>query len=825
VSGVTVPSDRISLLYVDDEPNLLDTGKLFLERGGDFSVDTVMSAAEALSSLERTMYDAVISDYQMPEMDGIKLLTEIRSRYPDLPFILFTGKGRETVVIQAFDAGADYYVQKGGDPRSQFRELSHKIRLAVERRQVGKALKSREEQYRNVVEDQTEFICRFRPDGTHNFVNDAYCRYFGMRREEFIGRRFIPTVPEEDRELIRVHFSSLTPDKPVNSVEHRVIVPDGSVRWHQWTDRAIFDPSGTLVEYQSVGRDITDRKTAELSLNKKNEELCTAYGQLTAIEEELRSSFDDLAGSQRTLEAREMILNAIIQESPIPQFVIDRNHQILYWNHALAASSGISFDEMSGTDQHWRAFYPVQRPCLADLLVENALDEIPEWYPARYSRSILIEDAYEATDFFPHVGLEGRWLHITAGLIKNRGGETIGAIESLEDITERKIAELDLARKNEELFAAYEQVTAIEEELRMNLDDLGRSQRALKESEERYRSIVEDQMEFICRFTPEGRLTFVNDAYCRYFGLDKHTCIGMHHTVVIPPEDLPRVKQHLDALKPENPVAVIEHRIMMPSGEIRWQRWSDRAFYDAKGRIVEYQSVGRDTTDHQHAEPPLSDAGRKTGLIESVLRPDLPSRPDRSAAPPPQSTGKTQVLPDQSRDHNGREEEPARILRDQILFIREYLTIGMHKPSWQSLSDTILSATSRYPSSQFRWVPATLHIDVYADPLLEHVFSNLFENAIRHARGITEVTIKGEETGRGFVITVKDTGCGIPLEEKETVFRRRFSENTGSCLYLTREILAVTGITIRESGEPGLGACFEITVPPAACRPAGERTG
>jgi PAS domain S-box-containing protein len=825
VSGVTVPSDRISLLYVDDEPNLLDTGKLFLERGGDFSVDTVMSAAEALSSLERTMYDAVISDYQMPEMDGIKLLTEIRSRYPDLPFILFTGKGRETVVIQAFDAGADYYVQKGGDPRSQFRELSHKIRLAVERRQVGKALKSREEQYRNVVEDQTEFICRFRPDGTHNFVNDAYCRYFGMRREEFIGRRFIPTVPEEDRELIRVHFSSLTPDKPVNSVEHRVIVPDGSVRWHQWTDRAIFDPSGTLVEYQSVGRDITDRKTAELSLNKKNEELCTAYGQLTAIEEELRSSFDDLAGSQRTLEAREMILNAIIQESPIPQFVIDRNHQILYWNHALAASSGISFDEMSGTDQHWRAFYPVQRPCLADLLIENALDEIPEWYPARYSRSILIEDAYEATDFFPHVGLEGRWLHITAGLIKNRGGETIGAIESLEDITERKIAELDLARKNEELFAAYEQVTAIEEELRMNLDDLGRSQRALKESEERYRSIVEDQMEFICRFTPEGRLTFVNDAYCRYFGLDKHTCIGMHHTVVIPPEDLPRVKQHLDALKPENPVAVIEHRIMMPSGEIRWQRWSDRAFYDAKGRIVEYQSVGRDTTDHQHAEPPLSDAGRKTGLIESVLRPDVPSRPDGSAAPPPQSTGKTQVLPDQSREHNGREEEPARILRDQILFIREYLMIGMHKPSWLSLSDTILSATSRYPSSQFRWVPATLHIDVYADPLLEHVFSNLFENAIRHARGITEVTIRGEETGRGFVITVKDTGCGIPLEEKETVFRRRFSENTGSCLYLTREILAVTGITIRESGEPGLGACFEITVPPAACRPAGERTG
>jgi len=279
VFNVSVPCNRISLLYVDDEPALLDLAKEFLEQSDVFDVDIAHSAVEALNILKKRDYEGIISDYQMPEMDGIELLKSIRSRYPDLPFIIFTGKGREEVVIQAIDAGADYYVQKGGEIRSQFRELSHKIKLAVEKRQVEKALKASKERYRNVVEDQTEFICRFRPDGTHNFVNDAYCRYFGMQREEIIGQRFIPKIPEEDRGLIRSHFASLTRNNPIGTVEHRIILPDDSIRWHQWIDRAIFDESGALVEYQSVGRDITDWKTVELDLMKKNDELRRVYEQ------------------------------------------------------------------------------------------------------------------------------------------------------------------------------------------------------------------------------------------------------------------------------------------------------------------------------------------------------------------------------------------------------------------------------------------------------------------------------------------------------------------------------------------------------------------
>ncbi|PKL68036.1 MAG: hypothetical protein CVV30_11880 [Methanomicrobiales archaeon HGW-Methanomicrobiales-1] len=469
---VPVPSNRISVLYVDDEPALLDLGKKFLEHDGLFAIETTPSSIEVLALLKKRDYDGIISDYQMPEMDGIALLKKVRSQYPDLPFILFTGKGREEIVIQAFDAGADYYVQKGTDIQSQFRELSHKIIRAVEKRRAERALKVSEERFRNVVEDQTEFICRFRPDGTHNFVNNAYCRHFGLQVERTIGHRFIPRIPEDEGGKISSHFASLTRDSPVATIEHRVILPDGSFRHHQWSDRAIFDETGTIVEYQSVGRDITERKTAELELKIKNDELYAAYEQLTAAEEELRSSYNDLAISQGTLEEKETTLNAIIQESPIPQFVINRDHKILYWNRALAMYSGIAADEMIGTDEHWRAFYPSRRPCLSDLLVESAMDDIPACYRDKYAKSVLIEDAYEATDFFPDMGQVGKWLRFTAGFIKNREGEIIGAVESLEDITSRKTAELELRKKNDELSAAYEQLIAIENELRKNFQHL-----------------------------------------------------------------------------------------------------------------------------------------------------------------------------------------------------------------------------------------------------------------------------------------------------------------------------------------------------------------
>ncbi|AGB01478.1 response regulator [Methanoregula formicica] len=607
--------NTISVLYIDDDPSLLEIGKAFLELSGQFSVATTEYPLSVMDLLENQEYDCIISDYQMPVLDGIGLLQQIRRQYAELPFILFTGKGREEVVIQAFDAGADYYVQKGRDVQSQFRELSHKIRLAVEKRYADRALRESEERYRNVVQDQNEFICRFRPDGTYIFANNAFCRTFGVDEDAVINRRFTPLMPAEDARAIRKHLASLMRDYPQGTIEHRILFPDGSVRWHQWIDRAIFSETGALVEYQSVGRDITEQKIAEMNLIKTNDELRSAFEQLTATEEELRTSYLDLAQSQHQLEEREIILNAIIQASPIPQFVIDKNHRVLYWNQALAAYSGIAAHEIVGTDQHWRAFYKEKRPCIADLLVDKAEDQMPEWYLDRLEKSRLIDGAYSATDFFSHMGFEGKWLHFTAGLIRDRNGAIIGAVETLEDVTDQKLKEAELAREHQELAASFEQLAATEEELRNNYEQLRLLEGDLRRSHELYRGVVEDQTELICRFRPDGTIVFANNAYCRYFHTSQKEITGRIFRPEVFVDERDKVRETFRALMPDNPVASVDQRTVLPDGTIRWQHWVDRAIFDARGMLVEYQSVGRDITDVKMAELKLQ---RKNEMLHAA---------------------------------------------------------------------------------------------------------------------------------------------------------------------------------------------------------------
>ncbi|HPH34145.1 MAG TPA: PAS domain S-box protein, partial [Methanoregulaceae archaeon] len=127
-------------------------------------------------------------------------------------------------------------------------------------------LRESEERYRGVVESQSEFITRFRPDGTITFANEAYCRYFGLPDCDITGKKFIPTIPEEEKRRLDEGFRNLTPENPELSIEHRIILPNGEPRWQRWNDRAIFSPDGNVIEYQSIGRDITEQRQIEKDL-------------------------------------------------------------------------------------------------------------------------------------------------------------------------------------------------------------------------------------------------------------------------------------------------------------------------------------------------------------------------------------------------------------------------------------------------------------------------------------------------------------------------------------------------------------------------------
>lgn len=176
----------ISLLLVDDEPALLEIGKQFLECTPGITVTTAESASAALHAMELTLFDAIVSDYQMPEMDGIAFLQKVRSRSRTLPFILFTGKGREDVVIDALNSGADHYIQKGGDVKSQYAELAHKVRRSVEQRRAESALKRKHAVLRAILAASPYGIAYVR-NRTFQWVNDSLAAMLGYRRDELKG--------------------------------------------------------------------------------------------------------------------------------------------------------------------------------------------------------------------------------------------------------------------------------------------------------------------------------------------------------------------------------------------------------------------------------------------------------------------------------------------------------------------------------------------------------------------------------------------------------------------------------------------------------------
>jgi two-component system cell cycle sensor histidine kinase/response regulator CckA len=158
------------------------------------------------------------------------------------------------------------------ESENRYREAFNRLNDEMnQRRKAEVALQASEEYYRALVENMPALICRFLPDGTLSFVNNAYCQYFKKEREELVGKNFFQFIPAKEQDNVRKHFESLTQQNPVVSYEHRVLPTPDDIRWQRWTDHAIFDDNGKVQQYQSIGIDITESKKAEQALRESEE--------------------------------------------------------------------------------------------------------------------------------------------------------------------------------------------------------------------------------------------------------------------------------------------------------------------------------------------------------------------------------------------------------------------------------------------------------------------------------------------------------------------------------------------------------------------------
>jgi signal transduction histidine kinase len=277
----------IVILYVDDEPGLLEIGKLFLERSGQFSVDISTSAPEALAMLGSKHYDAIISDYHMPVMDGIEFLKKVRASGNSVPFIMLTGRGREEIVIQALNEGADFYLQKGGKLVSQFTELAHQIRHAVQQRWADASIydfERRESDIINFLPDATFVIDR---SGRIIAWNHAIEEMTGVFASEMLGKGeheyaipfygarqpiLIDLIFEPD-EVIARKYAHILHKNHTLMADTNLVFPNGTPATLMVMASPLYNQQGDVVGAIESIRDITDRKRAADAVTDANKKL------------------------------------------------------------------------------------------------------------------------------------------------------------------------------------------------------------------------------------------------------------------------------------------------------------------------------------------------------------------------------------------------------------------------------------------------------------------------------------------------------------------------------------------------------------------------
>jgi len=248
-----------------------------------------------------------------------------------------------------------------------------------------------------------------------------------------------------------------------------------------------------------------------------------------------------------------------------------------------------------------------------------------------------------------------------------------------------------------------------------------------------------------------------------------------------------------------------------------WASLNIQFRFDEEGRIKGTEAIVRDISERKNMEEAIREINRKVSLLTSITRHDVANQVSilRGYAKIAMMKKPDPVVVDllEKIDATGS------VISGQIAFTKAYQELGMHAPGWHRIREIIEQQKSEGIS-----LSCTCDAVVFADPMLEKVFFNLIDNAARHGDRVTTIAVSCKPDPDGLVITVEDNGVGVPLDLKEKIFEKDYGKHTGFGLFLAREILSITGITIHETGLQGKGARFEIIVPKGKYRGGKQNT-
>ncbi|MBW4679762.1 MAG: PAS domain S-box protein [Microcoleus vaginatus WJT46-NPBG5] len=465
-------------------------------------------------------------------------------------------------------------------------------------KQAQEALHKSEARYRAIVEDQTELICRFLADGTLTFANNAYCRYFGLEEQDPIGQSFSQLIAGEEQQNILKTLNSLTPANPVSVLDHRVVV-NGELRDLQWTHRALFDELGNFVEFQAVGRDITDRKRADETLQSAHEELETRVaqrtGELQELNERLQQEIEVRFQAQEALRQRFSQLQTLYQLADAVRraAAIEEIYEAALngIGHSLQTTCagilllepdqglrfkvwrGLSHDSCKACEEYF-CLGSKQKTKRAILITDIASFQAPNFLPAQ---AVLLQAGIQALALIPLV-FQGRLL-----------GKFLLGYSQPHFFSDEEV-QLAQTIANHIAFATERK----------------RAEAALCDSEERFRRVFDEAPIGMALAGTDTRFFKVNRALCEMLGYTPAEMTALTVDNITHPEDIGKELLYVNrVMQREIDSFQIEKRYITKQQTVLWGHLTSTVMRDQSGEILYILRMVEDITERKRAEEAL----------------------------------------------------------------------------------------------------------------------------------------------------------------------------------------------------------------------------
>jgi len=736
----------------------------------------------------------------------------------------------------------------------------------TERKRVEKELQESEEKFRLIVENSHDIIYTLTADGVFTFVSPAWTTLLGHPATEVIGHPFQQFVHPDDipRCMVFLQYVIRTGQRQ-EDVEYRVQHTDGTWRWHSSSAVPLKDETGRIIGGEGIARDITERKRIEEALLASEEKFraffttsqdCVFITSMDGHWIDFNNSAVELFGYE---SRKELMALKIADLYAHPD---ERNmHMRIISEQGFTKEFPVDLKKKDGTIIHTLVSSVARRDEKGTIIgFQGAVRDITELKRAEKAVQELASVVQYSGELMGIATLEGKITFLNdagARMIGIQPEDAIGKdffrfvpdhlkekvqTEVLPVQTEQGIWSGDLQYKNQKTgnlidvhamtFTITDPATGKPQymaNVSLDITDRKRAEEALRTSQHLLTEAMNlAHMAHWELDVPTGIFT-LNDRFYALYGTTAEREGGYQMPVevyakeFVHPDDMQVVSDETNkAIVATDPdfTRQIEHRIIRRDGEVRHIIVRFGITKDAEGRTVKTHGANQDITDRKRAEDALRQANKQLNLLSNITRHDILNQ---LMALKGYLELSHDVIDNPSTliEYIKKEEKAANTIEHQITFTRDYQELGVAAPEWQSVNASIKKAAAGLPMRAVHVEVDPKNPEIFADRLFEKVFYNLIDNALRYGGDqMKTIRFSSEESGTSLTIVCEDDGVGISTEDKTRLFIRGFGKNTGLGLFLSREILSITGITITENGTPGKGARFEIAVPKGMWRTA-----